>query len=173
MEEEIKKENSKNDDMEACQKKADEYLNNWKRSAADFINYKKEEMERIGFLANYAKEDIIHKILPIFDSFYLAESHANIRENVSMEEWYKGFEQIKKQIEEFLKKEGIEEIETVGHPSSPEASDRQRKFDPNLMEVIEEVEIEGMEPDIVVEELQRGYKIQDKVLRPAKVKISK
>jgi len=67
--------------------------------------------------------------------------------------------QIKNQITEFLKKEGIEEIESVG-----------KKFDPETMEIVEEVE--GGESGMVAEELQKGYKIGEKVLRPAKVKIS-
>ncbi len=148
------------DEAEELKKKADEYLNNWKRSAADFINYKKEEMERAGLLINYAKEEMLLNMLPIIDSFYLSEKHSNILENVGMSEWQKGFEQIKKQIEEFLKKEGIEEIEAIG-----------QKFDPSTMEAVDEEE--GDESGKVIEELQKGYKIDEKVLRPAKVKINK
>src|SRR3989338_9433192 len=94
-------------DLEECEKKCDEYLNNWKRSAADFINYKKEEMERIGFLAKYAKEDVIYKILPILDSFYLAEKQLPEKLKRGEEgtpqsiEWTKGFLQIQNQIAEF------------------------------------------------------------------------
>jgi|SRR3989338_8955807 len=146
------------DKSQELKKQCDEYLNNWKRSAADFINYKKDEMERAGLLVGYTKEDIIHKILPIFDSFYLAEKE--ISEEFKNSEWFKGFLQIKKQIEEFLKKEGIEEIKTVGE-----------KFNPEVMEVIEQ--IEGDKPDMVVEELQKGYKMEEKIIRPAKVKVTK
>jgi len=160
-------------ELEECKRKCDEYLNNWKRSAADFINYKKDEMERIGFLAAYAKEDILLKILPVLDSFYLAEKQ--LPENLKKQarepqvngsasspqvEWTKGFLQIKNQISEFLKKEGIEIIEVIG-----------KKFDPNCMEAVEQTE-EG-ESGIVIEELQKGYKIGEKVLRPAKVKVTK
>jgi molecular chaperone GrpE len=145
-------------ELEECQQKCQEYLNNWKRSAADFINYKKEEMERIGTLAKYAKEDTIYKILPIVDNIYLAEKQ--IPESLKNDEWVKGFMQIQKQAEEFLKKEGIEEIETVGKP-----------FDPNTMEIVQEVE--GGESGMVAEELQKGYMMEGKILRPAKVKMSK
>ncbi len=149
------------------ERKCEEYLNNWKRATADFINYKKEEMERMGMLGAWAKESMVLKVLPIFDSFYLAEKHAHILENVSMAEWQKGFEQIKTQISEFLKKEGIEEIKVIG-----------QKFDANSMEIMaassDEASLapEGRE-EVVVEELQKGYKIQERVLRPAKVKVSK
>src|SRR3989344_7494480 len=149
------------DELQECKKKRDEYLNNWKRSAADFINYKKEEMERIGFLAKYAKEDVIYKILPILDSFYLAEKQLPEKLKRGEEgtpqsiEWTKGFLQIQNQISEFLKKEGIEEIKTLGE-----------MFNPETMEVVGEANSEEqIVSGMVIEELQKGYKIQNKVLR--------
>ena len=158
-------------ELEELQKKADEYLNSWKRAAADLINYKKEEMERMATLASYAKESILFEVLPIFDSFYLAEKHANKLDlpagqagNVGMLEWAKGFSQIKNQIAEFLKKAGIVEIEVMG-----------QKFDPNSMEIVAASAEGSGEPkeEVVVEELQKGYKMGERVLRPAKVKVSK
>ncbi len=140
------------------EKKTEEYLNNWKRSAADFINYKKDEMERMANLMQYSKTDIIEKVLPIFDSIYLAQKC--LKPDVKQDGIAKGIEQTIKQIQEFLKKEGIEEIVVVG-----------QKFDPNTMEIVEE--IEGGESGTVAEELQRGYMMGEKVLRPSKVKVSK
>ncbi len=159
--------------LNALEKRCDEYLNNWKRERADFLNYKKDEMERIGFLGKYVKEDIIFKILPILDNIYLAEKQLpeNLKSgkggSAQAIEWTKGFLQIQNQITEFLKKEGIEEIKTTG-----------QKFNPNFHEVVEEIgpsEALAKEASVgtIVEELQKGYKINDKVLRPAKVKISK
>ena len=142
-------------------------MNNWKRERADFLNYKKDEMERIGFLGKYVKEDIIFKILPILDNFYLAEKQLpeNLKSGKSGSaeaiEWTKGFLQIQNQITEFLKKEGIEEIKTNGE-----------KFNPETMEAVGEAEEKG-DSGMVVEELQKGYIMESKVLRPAKVKISK
>ena len=160
---------SNSSELEICKKKCEEYLNNWKRSAADFINYKKDEMERIGFLAKYAKEDTILKILPILDSFYLAEKQLPEKLKKGEEgtpqsiEWTKGFLQIQNQISEFLKKEGIEEIKTLGE-----------MFNPETMEVVGEANSEEqIVSGMVIEELQKGYKIQNKVLRPAKVKVIK
>ena len=150
-------------ELEECNKKCEEYLNNWKRAEADFINYKKDEIERMGMMLKYAKEDMVLKILPILDSIYFAEQHTNILEDVRMSEWLKGFEQIKKQIEEFLKREGIEEIKTDGE-----------KFNPETMEAIgETLNTEHRTPNSVVEELQKGYVMEGKVLRPAKVKVTK
>lgn len=168
-------ENKKDDSnlQSELEKKCEEYLNNWKRSAADFINYKKDEVERMGILAKYAKEDIILKILPILDSFYLAEKQLpkDIEKlgQTSLIEWTKGFLQIENQIEEFLKKEGIEEIKTK-NPSTGSGL----KFNPETMETIGEITNSQFSiPNTVVEELQKGYKMRDKVIRPARVKISK
>ena len=138
--------------------KCDEYLNNWKRAAADLINYKKDEMERMAFLGTYAKEAMVLKVLPIIDNFYLAAKE--IPKEVKESTWGGGFIQIAKQIEDFLKKEGIEEIEVIGKP-----------FNPEVMEIVEQVE--GGESGIVAGELQKGYIINGKVLRPTKVKVTK
>jgi len=176
--EELKKE------LEECQKQKEEYLAGWQRTRADFLNYKKEEMERIGELINYAGEGFILKILPILDNFEVAEK--KILEDFEKDEnpegkpstsygaSFKGILQIKNQILDFLKSCGVEEIKSVGE-----------KFDPNLHEVVEEVEIkdpsstaelttgQGKEPGIIIEEIQKGYKINDRLLRPAKVKVTK
>lgn len=124
--------------------KEEEYLNGWKRERADFINYKKDEMERIGQLVKYANEEIILKILPILDNLCLASAHIKDA----------GLTQIQKQLEDFLKKEGIEAIETVG-----------KKFDPNTMEAVEG------DGETVFEEVQRGYTMRGKIIRVAKVKL--
>ncbi|MDO8530440.1 MAG: nucleotide exchange factor GrpE [bacterium] len=153
-------------ELEELQKKADEYLNNWKRSAADFINYKKDEVQRAGLLVNYAKEDVIYNILPILDNIYLSEKQLPEKLKEGKEgspesiEWTKGFLQIQNQIKDFLKKEGIEEIEALDKP-----------FDPAKMEAVGEED--GDESGKVVEELQKGYQMSGKVLRPAKVKVIK
>jgi molecular chaperone GrpE len=154
--------NEKENELEILKQKCDEYLNNWKRERADFINYKKDEAEKIGIFAGYIKEDMILKVLPILDSFNLAEKH--LPED---KESIQGFLQIKKQLEDFLSKEGIEEIKTNG-----------QKFDPAFMEAVGADEGISGYPDsaesgMVVEEIQKGYILQGKVLRPAKVKISK
>ncbi len=153
---------------EEIKNKEEEYLNNWKRSAADFINYKKDEMERLGTLLQYTKADMIEKVLPIFDSIYLAQKC--LKPGAKQDGIAEGIDQTIKQIQEFLKKEGIEEIVVLGQP-----------FDPNTMEIVEEVDLPaealakegGGESGIVVEELQKGYMMGEKVLRPAKVKVSK
>ena len=139
---EIKKE------LEECQKKSEEYLAGWQRSRADFLNYKKEEIERITEVLKYANEGLILEILPALDSFEKAEKQ------VPKNETSEGFLQIKAQLQDFLKKQGVEEIKSVGE-----------SFDPNFHEAIEGTE------GVISEEIQKGYKLNGKVIRPARVKI--
>jgi len=147
-------------DLESAKAKCEEYLSGWKRERADFLNYKKDEIERSADLVKYSNEELILKIIPILDNIYLAESH--MPEELKGHQWIKGFQHIKNQLRDFLKKEGIEDIKTIGEV-----------FDPNTMEAVEEIESKEAEPGIVIEEAQRGYTMYGKLIRPARVKISK
>jgi len=146
--------------LDECQKLKDEYLAGWQRVRADLLNYKKDELERIGELIKYSANGLILKILPILDNFEIAEK--KLPENLKNDENVKGLLMIKEQIKEFLKSQGVEEIKSVGE-----------KFDPNFHEVVEEVGVKDKEPGIVIEEIRKGYKIDGRLLRPAKVKITK
>jgi len=146
-----------------CEKLKSEYLAGWQRARAELLNYKKDEMERIGEILKYGNEEIIMKILPILDNFEIAikEVENTKSENTKIAETIKGFFQIREQILDFLKKQGVEEIKSIGE-----------RFNPNFHEVVEEVKIEDKESGIIIEEVQKGYKINGRLLRPAKVKIS-
>jgi len=146
--------------IEECEALKSEYLAGWQRARADFLNYKKEEIEKIKEIIKYANEELILKILPILDNFELAEK--KLPEDLKNNKYVKGILQTRNQLQDFLKQQGIEEIKSIGE-----------KFDPNFHEAVEEVKIEGKEADIVVEEVQKGYQIHGKLLRPAKVKITK
>ena len=152
--EDLQKENQE------LEKQKVEYLAGWQRARADFLNYKKEEMERIEQFLKYGEEEFILKILPILDNFYLAEK--KLPESLAKDESVKGLLQIKIQILGLLKNQGVEEIKAVGE-----------KFDPNFHEAIEQVDLENKEPGIVLEEIQKGYKINGRLLRPAKVRVTK
>jgi molecular chaperone GrpE len=122
----------------------------------------------MGEMIKYADVGIILNFLPILDNFEISEK--KLPENLKVDENIKGLLQIKTQIQDFLKNQGIEEIESLG-----------KKFDPNFMEAVGEVEpsiaksSEGteIEAGTVLEEIQKGYKIHGKVLRPARVKVVK
>lgn len=149
--------------LEESEKKCAEYLAGWQRARADFINYKKEEMERIGNLIQYSTEELIINILPVLDNFNLATPTASQSGGqAENDKFVQGILQVKKQLEDFLKSLGVEEIKVIGE-----------KFDPNFHEVIEIVEPDGKEPNVIVEEVQKGYTINKKLLRPAKVKVTK
>lgn len=161
---EEKKEQSDIDELkkqlEDCQKMKDEYLAGWQRARADMINHKKEEMERVGDLLEYGKIEFVLNLLPVLDNFEIAEK--NLTDNLRKNDSIKGLLQIKNQLGEFLKNQGSEEIKSVGE-----------KFDPNFHEVVEEIEKKDGEPGTIIEQIQKGYTIQGRLLRPAKVKIIK
>lgn len=149
-----------NKKLEECEKQKDEYLAGWQRARADFLNYKKEEMERIAGLVAYANEELILRILPILDNFNIIE--LKFPEKMKNDNNVKGILQIKNQILDFLKSQGVEEIKSAGE-----------KFDPNLHEVVEESVISNQQSGIIIEEVQKGYKINGRLLRPVKVKAAK
>ena len=147
--------------LEDCQKQRDEYLAGWQRARADFLNYKKEEIERMQTLIEYANEEMILRILPLLDNMELAEKHLS-NDMKKDNEYVKGLLQIKAQFSDFLKSQGVEPIEALG-----------KKFDPALHEVVEEIEVKDKEPGTVAEEVQKGYMLNKRLLRPTKVKIAK
>ncbi len=158
----IKKRQEKNikQELEKYKKLKDEYLDNWKRERAAFLNYKKEGSQRIAALTQYISTSIILRFLPILDSFCLAEK--GLSKKLKKDSNINGFLQIKKQMEGFLESEGITIIESIN-----------KKFDPNFHEVVGVVEKKGIESGTIIKEIQRGYKIKDQLLRPAKVKVVK
>ncbi|KKS91613.1 MAG: Protein GrpE [Parcubacteria group bacterium GW2011_GWF2_43_11] len=167
MNEEIKKEKpafakatAGEEKLEESEKKVAEYLAGWQRSRADLLNYKKEEMERIGEFLKYASEEFVLKVLPILDNFEIIEK--KMPDNLKNDENIKGLLMIKNQLRDFLKSQGAEEVKSVG-----------QNFDPNLHEVVGETEAKDKEKGLIVEEVQKGYKINGRLLRPAKVKIIK
>jgi molecular chaperone GrpE len=144
------------DELSKCQKQRDEYLDGWKRAKADFINYQKEEIKRFESILKFANEELVKDLIPVLDSFDLS---LTVLESQGLAE--KGMYLVKSQLEDILKKRGLESIKVVGE-----------KFDPAFHEAIAEVEAKG-EPGIIVEEIEKGYKLNGKVIRAARVKIAK
>ena len=129
------------------------------RTAAEFDNYRKRVERERRDLADYLKADILAEVLPILDNFERAMQASTGSE---AEPLRKGVELIHKQMVDFLRKRGVSPIEAVG-----------ADFDPNFHEaVIHEVSPSHREGE-VIEELQRGYMLGDKLLRPAMVKVAK
>lgn len=128
-----------------------EYLAGWQRAKADYINLQKEYEKKIADYFKFANEELILEILPILDSFEAAMKHDN----------NEGIKQLYNQLLNKLKSNGIEEIKSMSE-----------KFNPELHEVIETIKSDKGE-GIVVEEVQKGYRLHGKTIRPAKVKINK
>ena len=146
--------------LEQCEKTRDEYLAGWQRAKADFLNYKKEESERLDGILVFIKAGWILKLLDIYDNFERAEKFIPALANDS--EWVKGILQIENQFNNFLKEDGIEEIKAEGE-----------KFNPEFHESIEEIEKEGAESGMIAEVLEKGYLLNGRVIRPVKVKVVK
>jgi molecular chaperone GrpE len=142
-----------------AEKQKEEYLAGWQRARADFLNYKKEEIERFKSIIDIANEEMILKILPLIDNLHLAEK--SLPKDLKENQYIQGLLQIKAQLETFLRNQGVESLESMG-----------KKFDPQFHEVIEQVESDE-KSGTIVEENQKGYLINNRLLRPAKVKVSK
>ncbi|ACL70031.1 nucleotide exchange factor GrpE [Halothermothrix orenii] len=132
-------------------------FNKLQRLQADFINYRKRTNKEKGKIGIRAKIELIEKILPVVDNFERALNSAP-----DEDEFKQGVDMIYRQLMDTLKKEGVEVIPAVGEP-----------FDHNLHEAIMQVEDSKYESGTVVEELQKGYILEDKVIRPAMVKVAK
>lgn len=143
------------DKLKKCQELKEEYLNGWQRAKADLINARKDDERRNQEFLKFANATLVSELLSVLDSFDLA------LESEGESKFSKGIILIKMQLGDVLKRYGLEEIKSVGE-----------KFNLQLHEIIGEVASEK-EEGIVVEEVQKGYLIYGKVLRPAKVKISK
>ena len=140
--------------------KSDEYFDRLLRIQADFDNFKKRlEKEKIEFI-KFANEEIILEILQILDDFDRAVEAGKFKHDFDI--LYKGVEMIHRDLNGFLKQKGLKEIEARGRP-----------FDPHQHEAMMQEETDECPEDHVVEEFQKGYILNDRVIRPAKVKVAK
>jgi molecular chaperone GrpE len=134
-------------------KKAEEYLANWQRAQADFINYKRRiEQERQEF-ARSTSADVILTLLPVLDD--LERALDAVPPRIAKNEWVEGIRLMERKFKTSLENQGVKPIESVGE-----------HFDPNYHDALRQDK--GKE-GIVIEEFQKGYMLGDKVLRHAKV----
>jgi len=144
--------------IEDLKKQCDEYLNGWKRAKADYINFKKETEEKQKEIIEFSNSVLVVKMIPIYDNLKKAVANIPVDKN---DGWVEGVKQIKKQFEDFLKANGIEEIKTIAE-----------KFNPEFHEAVSKEKKEGVESGIIISEVSAGYLIKDKVLIPAKVVVA-
>lgn len=138
----------------------EEYKERLLRAQADFDNFRRRTQKEKEDLAKYASSVLITELLPVIDNFERALSSGADSADVSS--YAKGVEMIFRQLEGVLKAEGLERMEAVGQP-----------FNPEFHQAVMQVDSDEYEEGIVVEELQKGYQLKDKVIRPAMVKVSK
>lgn len=148
-------------ELDKAKQERDEYLNGWKRAKADLINYQKDESKRLRDAMGYGSETVMRDLILVLDSFNLASMAGKEDE---------GTKAIRNQLSEVLKRHGLEKMKL--NPGD--------KFDPNLHESLGEMEIPSASsgqvkypPETVAVEIEAGYMLNGKVVRPARVKLSK
>ena len=150
-------------DLKEALARAEENLNGWKRTQADFENFRKRKEAESSEWVAFGKQAGIVQVLPVLDSLEQAMIHAPDIADEKYQNWKVGLVGISRQIADTLKGMGIEKMETIG-----------KKFDPSLHEAVREVPgKEGDEDGTVAEQYQTGYTINGSTLRPAQVAIIK
>ncbi|MBA3469897.1 MAG: nucleotide exchange factor GrpE [Herpetosiphonaceae bacterium] len=144
----------------ALELESEENKANWLRSVADFKNYKRRtESEREELIRN-AGAGLLLKLLPVLDD--LGRAMAHVPAEIDNNPWLSGVKQVQRKFEMLLEGAGVQPITAVGE-----------EFDPNFHEAVMYDEAGEDQANKVVEELQRGYKLGEKVLRPTMVKVGK
>jgi molecular chaperone GrpE len=146
--------------LEKAQTEAAGHHDRWMRLAAEFENYKRRSARQFGELVQSANERLVMQLLPVLDNFELALNHEG--DDESLESFQKGVEMIFGQLHDVLESEGLKPFDSVGKP-----------FDPNIHDAVMQMESEEHESGMVVEEVQKGYTLGDRVLRHTKVVVSK
>jgi molecular chaperone GrpE len=137
-----------------AERKRDEYLADLQRVAAEFENYRKRAVRDQERLVAHAHERLVHELLPVLDDLERTLEAAERHEEAALVE---GVRLVERSLRKALEKEGLREIDTNG------------AFDPHVHEALLTQAREGAEPGSVVEVVQRGYRLGEKVVRPARV----
>lgn len=132
-----------------------EYLNNWQRDKAEFLNARKRDQESQKDFARFSNENLISELIPVLDSFNMAMGNKEAWEKAD-KNWRIGVEYIANQLKKILEDFGLKEIDPIGKP-----------FDPMRDEAIED----GKGSNIVTTVIQKGYELNGKILKAPKVKI--
>ena len=137
-----------------------EYLTGWQRAKADYINLKKEQEKTQADIVRFAKEGLLVDLLTLSDSFSMAFANKEAWEKVD-KNWRLGVEYIYSQLEGIFRDNGLIEINPID-----------QTFDPSTMQAVATVAVEDESKDHqVIEVNAKGYKMGEKIIRPAKVKV--
>ncbi len=145
-------------EMQKLQAERDSLFDRMARLQAEFDNYRKRAAKENADFRDYAVADAARALLPVVDNFSLALKNASVKP----EDFRTGVELIHKQLQDVLQKLNVQRVPAQGQP-----------FDPRVHEAIEMVESDEAPDNHVLEELQSGYRIKDRLLRPAMVRVAK
>ena len=149
------------EDLKTAQTEKADYLANWQKERADFINYKKGEDDRKKQTLDFAREQFTEELLPVLDAYDMAFSNKEAWEKVD-KTWRMGVEYIHQQLLKVLADNSVSEISPVEGDAA----------DSNLHDLIDTVATEDESKDHTVAQImQKGYKMKDRILRPARVKV--
>lgn len=151
------------DELEKCRKEAAENYDKYLRVSADFDNYKKRMARDRADLIQYGNEKLIRDLLPVLDSLGRALDHAAEPDvDSSASPLIEGLRLLEKQFLSVLENNGVQPIQARGE-----------RFDPNFHEALFQVDTTEGESNLVVDELEKGYLLNGRLLRPSKVSVSK
>jgi molecular chaperone GrpE len=146
-------------ELEQARTQADEYLDGWQRARAEFANYKKRVEAERQELRRTSTEALLLKLLPVVDDFERA--FQALPEDLEEAAWVDGFTMILRKLQAVLESHDVTPIDAAGQP-----------FDPLWHEAIMQEETDEHPDGYVTEEMQRGYRLGDRVLRPSMVKVA-
>lgn len=171
--------------IEKLQKEAGDNLFGWQKERAEFQNYKRNEEKQRQEIFKIAKEDFILKILKIIDLLEKAFKHLPKENEKSIQNWISGVEHIYHDFKRILAEEGLEEIKSMGQKFDPKLHEAMKKVDPsaqlgtgpsadltNSLQAQLGTGTKG-EEGTIIEEFEKGYTLNGKVLKPAKVVVAK
>ena len=142
--------------------KADENWERLLRTTADFENFKKRAAREKLDALKYATEGLIAKIIPVLDNFEMALAAAQNSSADSLKSLQDGVTMIQSQLKSALTDSGLEEVDATGKP-----------FDPNIHEAVSQQESADVPEGHILQQLRKGYKLRDRLLRPATVIVAK
>ena len=142
--------------------KADENWDKYVRLTADFDNFKKRAARERTEAVKYANESLVEKLLPVLDNFEAALAAANNTSGSNLESLKTGIGMIHTQLKSLLTESGLEEVDASGKP-----------FDPNLHEAVSQQPSTDVEEGHVLQQMRKGYKLRDRLVRPAMVVVAK
>ena len=149
-------------EIEKLKKELEESVKKVQYAQAELVNYRKRKDDEVASYKKYCNQDLITELIPIVDNFERAISLDDNNLTDELSKFLHGFKMMYASLTEVLKKFGVEEISRAGEV-----------FDSNLEEALMTDNIDSVDDDIVTEVLLKGYKLKDRVIRPASVKINK